>query len=114
MNRLHLACGLVYFAGCASTGAIPVGQDTYMLSKQSATGFQSAVGIRADVLKEANEFASSKGRVMVIRSLISKDGVPGRSYATVELVFKTVRPDDPEAASSIERGPDTIIERRSR
>lgn len=66
-----------------------------MVSKQTATGYQSAVGIRAEILREANEFCQKQGLVMLVVSLNSKDGVPGRSYATAELVFKALRPDDP-------------------
>ena len=40
---LFFAC---FITACASTGIIPIGKDTYMVSKQSATGYQSAVGIK--------------------------------------------------------------------
>ena len=46
---------LLLLSACSSTGVIPVGGDSYMVSKQTATGFQSAVGIKGEILKEANE-----------------------------------------------------------
>jgi len=107
-----LAVGLV---GCASTGIVPIGKDTYMVSKQSATGFESAVGVKGQVLQEANEFCAKQGLVMVLVSLNSKDGVPGRSYATAEFVFRAVRPEDVEnQRPTLERGADTTIEIRNR
>src|SRR5690349_2673114 len=78
-------------AGCVSTGVVSIAKDTYMISKQSATGFESAVGVQGEVLKEANQFCAKQGLVMVLVSLNAKDGVPGRSYATAELVFRAVR-----------------------
>jgi len=52
---------------------------------------------------------------MVLVSLNTKDGVPGRSYATAELVFRAVRPEDAEnQRPTLERGADTTIEIRNR
>lgn len=100
---------------CASTGIIPIGKDTYMVSKQSATGYESAVGIKGQILQEANEFCAKQGLAMVLVSLNTKDGIPGRSYATAELVFRAVRPDDAENQRlKLERGADTTIEIRNR
>jgi hypothetical protein len=109
---LFLAC---FIAACASTGIMPIGKDTYMVSKQSATGFQSAVGVKGEVLAEANEFCAKQGLVMVLVSLNTKDGVPGRRYATAELVFRAVRPEDAEnQRPKLERGADSTIEIRNR
>ena len=109
---LFLAC---FITACASTGIIPIGKDTYMVSKQSATGYQSAVGIKGEVLAEANQFCAKQGLVMVLVSLNTKDGVPGRSYATAELVFRAVRLEDAEnQRPMLERGADTTIEIRNK
>lgn len=95
-------------AACASTGAIPIGKDTYMISKRSATGFQSAVGIKADILREANRFCVEQGLVMQMISLQTKDGVPGESYATAELVFRALSEEDPDNVRlDVETVPDT-------
>ena len=86
-----------------------------MVSKQSATGFQSAVGVKATILREANDFCEKRGLVMVVVSLKTTDGVPGRSYATAELVFRAVSPGDVEDRRPIlENIPDKTIEIRNR
>lgn len=101
--------------GCASTGVIPVGGNSYMVSKQTATGFQTAVSIKAEVLREANEFCEKKGLRMIVVSLRTKDGEPGRSYATADLVFKAVRETDTEYQEYVlKRDADKIIEIRER
>ena len=109
MKKIASIAGALILSACASTGIVPMGKDTYMVSKQTATGFQPAVGITAEILQEANEFCQKQGLVMVVVSLNSKDGVPGRSYATAELVFKALRPDDPEYLNSkLQRSPDQV------
>ena len=118
LSFLRLLCTVLFVAGlasCASTGILPIGKNTYMVSKQTATGYQSAVAIKGEILKEANEFCVKQGLVMVIVSLDTKDGVPGRSYATAELVFRAVRPEDAEnQRPQLERGADTTIEIRKK
>ena len=92
---------------------MPIGKDTYMVSKRSATGFQSAVGIKADILREANGFCADQGLVMQMISLQTKDGVPGESYATAELVFRALKPDDPDNVRlDVDTVPDAVIEVR--
>ncbi len=114
MKRI-LILSLFLVSACSSTGVIPVGGDSYMVSKQTATGFQSAVGIKGEILKEANEFCERKGLRMMVVSLRSKDGEPGRSYATAELVFKAVKETDPEYQNYLlKRDADKIIEIRER
>ena len=66
-----------------------------MISKQTATGFQSAVGITADVMQEATEYCATSDKYPVIHNMESRDGVPGRSYATVRLTFGCYAQDDP-------------------
>jgi hypothetical protein len=86
-----------------------------MVLKQTASGFQAAVGIKADILKEANEFCEKRGPRIMVVSLLSNDGEPGRSYGTAELVFKAVKESDPECQNYIfQRDPDNIIEIRDR
>ena len=118
LTLLRALCATAFVIGiasCASTGILPIGKDTYMVSKQTATGFQSAVGIKGEILREANEFCAKQGLVMVIVSLNTKDGVPGHSYATAELVFRAVRPEDAEnQRPQLERGADTTIEIRKK
>lgn len=111
-HTLSLALALL-LVSCASTGVIPIGGDTYTISKQTATGYESAVSIRGAVLKEANEFCRKNGREMVVVSINNKDGIPGRSYATVDLVFRAVRSGGAAYGSYNEKA-DRIIEVRNR
>ena len=52
----------LFLSACSSTGVIPVGANSYMLSKQTATGYQTAVGITAEVMQEAAAYCSKSGK----------------------------------------------------
>ena len=45
-------------------GVVPIGQDTYMVSRQAATGFSGSGTRKAEAFREANEFCISQGEVM--------------------------------------------------
>lgn len=52
-------------AGCASSGPVPIGNDTFMISKSSAAGgFSSPAAIKGDLLKEGNAFCAGKGKTL--------------------------------------------------
>jgi hypothetical protein len=99
-----LCLGLV---GCASTGIIKISPDTYMISKER-WGL-STVGIKADVFKQANAFASSQGKVMIPLTFNERQVAFGQ-YPTVELQFRLVDKDAPEAKGAyLTKSPDVVI-----
>ncbi len=56
---------LAVLAGCASnTGIVPMGQGSYMMAKQQATGFPGLGTMKAEILKEADAFCTGKGKSM--------------------------------------------------
>jgi len=63
--RRYALVAIILLAGCASTGVIPTGADTFMVSKRSAqAGFGEPVGAIASVLKEANAFCAKRNATM--------------------------------------------------
>ena len=81
-------------AGCASTGIVPIGQDTYMLTKKSpACGFASAEGTKADLYLEANAFCAERKKQIQTVEAIARDGVPFVRCASAELHFRCVDED---------------------
>lgn len=89
---MKVACLFVLVSlliGCASSGAIKLSEKTYMISKTSAAGVFVNMGkLKAIVIKEANEFAESKGKVAVAVSLIEKEAIPGRRLPSVDYQFR--------------------------
>lgn len=53
--------------------------------------------MRANVFKQANDFASSQGKVAIPVAVKERPLIPGAHGPSVELQFRIVAPDDPEA-----------------
>lgn len=87
---------VVFLTGCASSGVVPMGQDTFMISKQSSTGFHSAGSVKADIYKEGSEYCASQGKEFQPVNDHGVDGVPGRSFASAEVQFRCLRKGDAE------------------
>jgi len=69
MQKLKLIFLSVLFVGCSTTSNIvPIGKDTFLISKEQATGFQGLGTMKADIIGEANKYCSSQGKVMEIVS----------------------------------------------
>lgn len=102
-----LAALMSILDGCANPPIIPVTADTYLLSKEDHAGiFGSLSKLKAEVITEANSFASSKGKVAIPISFREKPvgNSPG-DWAMVEYQFKLVDPNSAEAAiTSLEAG----------
>lgn len=79
----------IALAGCASTGIVPTGQDTYMVAKKSAAGVAtSGATIKAELYGEANEYCARTGRVVETISATSANAIPFARMPQAELNFK--------------------------
>lgn len=85
-------------AGCANPGIVQLSPDTYILSRTDKGGiFGDASAMKADVIREANEFAASQGKVAIALSLREIPLAVGARFASVEYQFRVVEKSDPEA-----------------
>ncbi len=104
---------LVFLVGCASSGPIPIGQDTFMITKQSTTGFHSGASVKAEIYREANEYCLRVGKQLQPVSTGQIDGVPGRSFASAELSFRCLSQSDSELnRPTLKPVPNVVIENR--
>ena len=88
---------VLMIAGCAGqSGVVPIGQDTFMASKQGWISTQSDSALKADVFREASAYCASKGKQLMPVSTNSRPGVIGRSYPEVEVQFRCLNENDPE------------------
>jgi len=95
---------------CMSTGIVPQGRDTYMISKQG-TALSSGATVKATLYKEADAWCRKQGLVMVPVSEHTTDGVPGAHFASAEITFRAVRSDDPEnQRTNMKPIPNQVIE----
>jgi hypothetical protein len=101
-----LAFAALVLASCSS-GVVPTGPNSYMISK-SVHGFSSGAAGKADVYREASAWCAEKGLVMVPITSASRDPVAGRGMGSAEVHFKALPPGDPGIGAANIDKPDTI------
>jgi hypothetical protein len=108
------AATCLFNSGCASTSAVvPMGPDTYMISKGNAMSLGSGGALKADLYQKADAWCREKGLVMVPVSERSVDGLAYSHGTSAEVVFRALRPGDPEIKrTSLRKQADTVIEVR--
>lgn len=77
-------------AGCASTGVVAVGQDTFMLAKTGGTIGMSGAEVTADLYREANMFCSEKKKYVSTVNVSALDWQAFVRMASSKLEFKCV------------------------
>jgi hypothetical protein len=78
-----------------SSGIVPMGQGAYMITGTEKSFKGSAVGIKGALLKQADEFCTKRGGVMVVTKTVQTDMKVFKSDASAEVYFKCVAPGDP-------------------
>lgn len=97
------------FVGCARLEVVPAGPDTYSVSAGGGLGWTpSSAPVRAKVYKAANDYCVKRGLVMVPVSVDERPGEMGRHTASMELVFRALRPGDPDIKRPAVETPDSI------
>jgi hypothetical protein len=115
IHSLLAASVALLLTACASSGPVPMGRDTYMISKQSSTGFHSGASVKADIYREANDFCIRTGLEFQPVTDSAKDGVPGYAFANAEVVFRCLVRGDAEINRPTPKPiPNVIIENRTR
>ena len=103
LRRIIYLCFIVMLmCGCArNTGVVSIGQDTYMISRQAATGFEGSGGIRDAALQEASKFCVSQGKSLHV-ILIGGHHPPYilGNFPKVDIQFMCLDQNDPRLKSS--------------
>ena len=103
---------VILLAGCASTGIIPMDQDSYLIGKKDGTlGLGVSLSNKAAVYQEANDFCRGKGLEVKTLQVTTTPARPAQLGST-ELHFRCVVPGG--EATPAPREPDQVIERRTR
>lgn len=63
--RNGVVFGALLLVGCAasSSNVAPMGPDSFMVSRQAATGFSGAGTLKAEALAEAEQYCAGRGKV---------------------------------------------------
>lgn len=106
---------VVVMGGCAiNSGVVPMGQDTFMVSRQAATGFSGSGKLKAKALQEANEFCKNQGKCLQVIH-INEASPPYilTNFPKAEVHFMCLDADDPELKRPrLKKEADTVIEIR--
>ena len=88
--RIVVAGVAILLSGCAAnSGVAPMGPDTYLVSRQAATGFSGAGDLKAEALREANQHCLSLGREMhVVSATEARPPYLLGNYPKAEVQFK--------------------------
>lgn len=91
MKNLCFIIPFVLLSACAtSSGIVSIGGDTYMVSR-SEKGFNTTGSrVKADALREANDFCLSSGKKIEIVKTTQLDMKPFRSDSQAEIEFRCV------------------------
>lgn len=77
--------------GCASSGPMQIGKDTYMITKQSAGGVMaSGASVKAEIIGEANAHCAKSGKQIELLTGDAKNAIPFARLSSAEITFKCV------------------------
>lgn len=84
--------------GCADPALTQVSPNQYRIVKSDKLHFyRSTAELKADAVKEANDYAAARGKVALPIASSEQPLVAGVEFATVKYVFRLVDKGDPEA-----------------
>jgi hypothetical protein len=89
---LGLLCTLVI--GCATSDVAPMGGNAYMITRH-VWGFTGTAPIKAELLKDADDYCRSQGKVLLVTKII-ETGLKFGGEPTAEVYFRALDPNDPE------------------
>lgn len=103
--RILLLALVLIVSGC-STGVFPIGQDTYMISKQGGAPWSSTGNLKAEVVREATHYCIAEQKKIMPTSLTVIPAAVGR-LAEVEYQFMCLSEGDQDLKRpKLQREPD--------
>ena len=104
------------FAGCASnSGVVSIGPDTYMVSRQAATGFSGSGTLKAEAFQEANQYCINQGKKLQVVSTheASPPYIFG-NFPKAEVHFMCLNANDPQLTRArLENEPDVVVKTKA-
>jgi hypothetical protein len=105
----------VMLAGCASNlGVVPIGPETYMVSRQAASGFSGSGTLKAEAFQEANQFCANQNRIMqVVNTSEAQPPFLFGNFPKAEVQFMCLSSSDSELSRpKLRKEADTVIDMR--
>jgi hypothetical protein len=87
-------------AGCAAnSGVAPLGADTFVVSRQAATGFSGSGNLKGEALTEAGQYCAAQSKALLVTN--TKEAAPPYvmgNFPKAEVEFMCLSPGDPRLA----------------
>jgi len=112
MKRTSLVAAL-FLTGCAAnSGVAPIGKDTFMVSRQAATGFSGSGTLKAEAFQEASEYCQNSGKqIQVINTHEATPPYILGNFPKAEIQFMCLDQKDIELKRpKLKKEADTVIE----
>ena len=114
MKKIFVLLVCLAFVGCSSnSGVAPMGKDTYMVSRQAATGFSGTGRLKVDALQEASRFCEKQGKKMLVTA--TSEAQPPyvmANFPRAEVQFACLDENDPAfQRARLDKVPDVIIKK---
>lgn len=111
--KIAIIAAIVLLAGCASnSGVIPIGKDTFMVSRQAATGFSGSGTLKAEAFQEASQYCTNLGKSLQVVS--THEASPPyilANFPKAEIQFMCLDAKDAELnRPKLRKEPDSIVE----
>jgi hypothetical protein len=106
---------VVLVAGCANSGPVPIGRDTYMVTNTGAWAWSSGADLLADSYRQAAATCAAQGKEVQPINSQSNDSRMGLDapFAHGTLYFRCLSSADPEAGRpNLKPTPNVVIETR--
>ncbi len=118
-SNLSLVVVTSILVGCATnSGVVPLGPDTYLVSRQGSGFWVMPTSLRNEALKEANQYCTNNKKKFSIVRIEMLPQIPlgqpgGPRFPSAEIHFMCLNDNDRELTRpKMQREPDTIIENR--
>ena len=112
LKHTNLCILTLLISACASSsGVIPIGPDTFMISEQGWISTQSTGDLKATAFKKAGSYCVKQNKTVMPVSTKTVPGIIGRSYPEVEIQFMCLTDKDIELQRpKLKPIPDVLIE----
>lgn len=115
MKAVPLVILVALVSACASnSGVVPIGPDTYMVSRQAATGFSGSGTLKAEAFQEASKYCAEQNKkLQVVNTSEAQPPFILGNFPKAEVQFMCLDAGDRQLVRPVlKREPDQIIEIR--
>ena len=111
--KKYLLLSLLIVTGCAlNSGVVPIGPETFMVSRQAATGFSGLGTLKAEAIQEANQYCIKQNKyIRVVNTSESSPPYVLGNFPRAEVQFMCLDKSDAELTRpKMQKTPDTVID----